>query len=376
MLTLAELLALRDRLRSTRTLSVYASDLQEESVGPLAGVRTLAHVLHDLRDGAAVAPHAEREAIHATLQHLERLIESVTPRLRYGGLVSFITEDGVQYSEIVPGSVPTVAVWGVGISMAPALPLLDRLPPVTVAVADSTSVHLYARENGKLVLVEVLRAEANHETARHMGTPPKQRFHPGTRGTTAADASQRQRQVGREDLARRTVARLTQLDGDGIVLVGGSVRAASEIFVRLPNAWRSRAILLRGLDIHASVATITKHVDAVLADWRESSDREEVARITHEYLGTGQAAVGERQTLAALQRGAVEQLFISEPFLLQHLDSTESVLQLALAHRTEIACVRGAAAELLNVECGGLAARLRFVPAPQAGEAEGVTASM
>lgn len=361
--SLPDLLALKHRVGATMTLSVYVSDELDESTGQLVGVRTLAHALEELRESVATASHAEREAVNDALEHLQRLIEAESSRIRFSGLMAFITADGVQHAELVHGPMPTVAVWGSGISIAPALPIIDRLPVVAVAVVDSSAVHLYTREAGRLVDVEVLRVDAHHDVPRHMGTPARLGFHPGTRGTTATDAAQRLREVGRRQLARRTVTRLLQLTpSNGLILIGGIARAATDILLSLPSSRRSQAMLLRGLDIHASPAVIARHVDQALEEWQEGTDHEEVQRLADHYLGRGRASLGERQTLMALQRGAVEQLYVSEAFLLQHLDATESVLQLAVAHRARIACVKGSAAETLTRTGGGVAARLRFSP--------------
>jgi peptide subunit release factor 1 (eRF1) len=157
------------------------------------------------------------------------------------------------------------------------------------------------------------------------------------------------------------VTRLLQLTpSNGLILIGGIARAATDILLSLPSSRRSQAMLLRGLDIHASPAVIARHVDQALEEWQEGTDHEEVQRLADHYLGRGRASLGEQQTLMALQRGAVEQLYVSEAFLLQHLDATESVLQLAVAHRARIACVKGSAAETLTRTGGGVAARLRF----------------
>jgi hypothetical protein len=88
--SLPDLLALKHRVGATKTLSVYVSDELDESTGQLVGVRTLAHALEELRESVAPASHAEREAVNDALEHLQRLIETESSRIRFSGLMAFI----------------------------------------------------------------------------------------------------------------------------------------------------------------------------------------------------------------------------------------------------------------------------------------------
>jgi hypothetical protein len=67
-------------------------------------------------------------------------------------------------------------------------------------------------------------------------------------------------------------------------------------------------------------------------------------------------------TRRALAGRAVQELFLSHRFLDEHADEADAMVRAALDQGAAVEEVSGAAAERLDHDGGGIAARLRFVP--------------
>ena len=68
--------------------------------------------------------------------------------------------------------------------------------------------------------------------------------------------------------------------------------------------------------------------------------------------------------LHALDAGAVQELLLSQQFLERQPRETEVAVRAAFDQRSSVEVATAAAAERLDRDGGGIAARLRFVPTP------------
>jgi hypothetical protein len=85
-----------------------------------------------------------------------------------------------------------------------------------------------------------------------------------------------------------------------------------------------------------------------------------------EFAGAGgKGTVGVVPTLNALKEHSVQTLYFSRRLMETYPDLAESLVRLALQQGAEIEQLSGAAAEKLDSEYDGMAARLRFVRSSQ-----------
>jgi hypothetical protein len=364
MLTRTELYELERSLRGTKVLSVYLTDTAADPAERTVWRWTLSRALAETRATLGGASHAEREAFERAVALVEERLAALPEGLRFAGWVAFATPDGVRHAEVLRVPMPVLVAWGDGIRVAPYVRALARQGAAAVGIVDSRTARVYAYRDGVLEGHGTLHAETHLGPVLHMGDHPRPGFHPGTRGVTGTDAAERARRTGRLRLLRALAERLVPLAApDGWVLVGGIPTVASAALARLPDDVRVRARAIAGLDVHATAAQIAAHVESAVAALQREADAAAVAEILDRYAAGGTGSVGRQGTQESLREGAVDRLYFSERFLHDEPLAAEAAVQAAFDEDAAVACVGGAAAERLDAEAGGIAARLRFVPA-------------
>lgn len=361
MLTRMELLRLERSLRGTRTLSVYldgpASDPAERTVWR----RTLSAAVDDARDALRDAPHDEREAFERAVGWLDARLEATPTERRAPGWVAFATEDGVCHAEALPASVPTVVAWGDGVRMAPYLRVARWHRPAVVAIVDARSARVFTYRDRALAARRSMHAHAHAGPVTHMGSAPAPGFHPGTRGETGTDEAERARRIGRERMLGELAERLVSLAGaDGWILVGGIPEVAAAALAQLSDEVRARARRLDGLDVHATFAEIAARAADAMTEMQRAADSAAVDDVLARYGAGGTAAVGREAIAEALREGALDRLYLTARFLDEAPRAVEEIVRAAYEQDAQVSCVGGAAAERLDADAGGIAARLRF----------------
>jgi hypothetical protein len=361
MLTRQELQELRRELRGTKTLSLYLADHARDEEQRRLARRALLHALHETRDHVRANAPADRTAFDRALARAERLLEVHERDHPETGLVAFVTADGVPFSSMAPWRGPTRVVWGEAPSVAPLIPMLEHPPRVAVAIVDSRTAHLFMLEHGGMVAHGVLHAGPHHAMGGHMGTPPRRGFHPGTRGTTVADTAHRLKEQDRRRLTREVAARLEALVvPDGLILIGGIPVVVNATRASLTDRSLKRTQVLRGLDLHVTVPTLTQRVTAAFRTWQQSLYQTDVHDVGELAYDGGLGVTGWERTLNALRHGAVARVLVTERALTERLDDAERAVQLALDSDAELVCVDGDAATRLDEVAAGVAARLRY----------------
>jgi hypothetical protein len=357
---------LRRQLKSTPTLSVYLSEDSEDPAQRGNGRRTLAHRFAHVRDALRDAAHAEREALDRAIAHAEERARAIPVTECFKGWVGFATEHGVQHSAMLPVAVPTEVVWGDGLWLTPYIRGLDYQRSAIVAMTDSQTATLFRYHDDVLEELATLEAEAPAVLVGHMGAPPQQGFHPGTRGRTAADSSDRVRRVQSARLAGEVAEQLHAAAlPDEIMLVGGIPAMAHAVATQVLERERAHAQVLAGLDIHAGPPEIAGRVEAAL----DASRLERYHALWHELTEAGMvgahAAFGVTATMAALRLGGVSRLLLTEAFEQRDRAAAEAAVQLACDGDAQITYVGGDTAAHLELRGAGIAARLRFaIPHP------------
>lgn len=362
MLTLLELVQLERSYRTGKALTVYLDGRSPDPAQRTAWRRALNHALAELRDSLHEAPHAEREAFARCVEALEESLADHDGALRTRGWVGFFPEEGVAHTEALPVDVPMVVAWGDGIRVAPYLRALKQHQPAIVALVDSRMARIHRFAHGTLEEVETLRAHAHVGPPQHMGAPPRQGFHTGTRGTAGSDATDRELRAATADMLRTLSDRLATLAGsDGWILVAGIPEVVSDAMSAMPIRLEPRVRRVEHLDIHATRAQIAAAAEAGAREARREYDLARVTDLLERYAAGGHGMAGFPLTLEALHEHAVETVYFSGEFLSAHPGGAELLVRAAFDQHVRPEYVSGPAATRLDDEAGGVGASLRFV---------------
>lgn len=362
MLTLLELVQLERSYRSGKALTVYLDGRSPDPAQRTAWRRALNHAVAEVRDTLHETPHAEREAFARCAEAMEESLAEHEGALRTRGWVGFFPEEGVAHTEALPVDVPLIVAWGDGIRVAPYIRALKQHQPAIVALVDSRMARIHRFAHGVLEEVETLRAHAHVGPATHMGYPPRQGFHTGTRGSAGSDVSDRELRAATADMLRTLGDRLTTLAGsDGWILLAGIPEVVRDAMSAMPIRLERRVRRLEHLDIHATRAQIAAAAEAGARAARRECDNARVTDLLERYAAGGHGVAGFPLTLEALQEHAVETLYFSGQLLTAHPAGVEVLVRAAFDQRVHPEYVSGPAATRLDDEAGGVGASLRFV---------------
>lgn len=366
MLTLLELVQLERSYRTGKALTVYLDGRSPDPAQRTAWRRALNHALAEVRDTLHDAPHAEREAFARCVEEMEESLAEHDGALRARGWVGFFPEEGVAHTEALPVDVPLIVAWGDGIRVAPYIRALKQHQPAIVALVDSRMARIHRLAHGVLEEVETLRAHAHVGPATHMGYPPRQGFHTGTRGSTGSDVSDRELRAATADMLRTLADRLTTLAGsDGWILVAGIPEVVGDAMSAMPIRLERRVRRLHNLDVHASRAQIAAAAESGAREARREYDLARVTDLLERHAAGGHGVAGLPLTLEALHEHAVEALYFTGEFLATHAAGAELLVRAAFEQRVRPEYVSGPAATRLDDEAGGVGASLRFVSMPK-----------
>ena len=180
------------------------------------------------------------------------------------------------------------------------------------------------------------------------------------RGMTGTDFAQRSQVEEAKRLRGRVVEIIDQMcgDRDGAVL-GGTHEAVAAARKELEDTLSGRVVEVPEL----SFDTERDHVVAALrlAASRLTVDRQ--SRLLERCTDPRRGSLGWNETYRALAAGAVDTLLVARGMIATAPDDAERLLRLALTQGAEVEEVGGELGDELMRESGGVASRLRFVPA-------------
>lgn len=360
MLSIDQLTALDRSLSSERVLSVYLDGGTRDPAAQGAWRVQLEQSLKDLRSWLSGSPHDERDMFERCVRLLEGELAGMTRGVGAPGWAAFITSSGVRDAELLPVSVPTLAVWSSGICIAPYIRALKESRPVIVAVVDARHSSIYRYRWGQVEHVETIRAVHPKAPASHMGALPRQGFHTGTRGRTGRDEAQRELEEGTSRMLAEAAKHMVRVAGaDGWVAVGGIPRVADELARELEPLVVDRLECLESLDVHATPAEVSAAARDVAVRLRGEFDSRRIEYIRGDGAAHGLGAIGPEATRAALEQSRVRELYLTLRYLEDDLAEAEQLARMALSQRAAIEAVSGRAAEALDAH-GGVAALLRY----------------
>ena len=363
MLTREQLMELDRALADQWVLSVYLDGDASDPAERTAWKRRLDVELARLKRGLRERTHAERERFDETIVHLQERLAGFRGFLPDASWVGFITSAGVIHAESLHVSLPTLAVWQRGMRIGPYFLGLPARGTALVIVVDSRMARIYRSRDAAIELLDRIHAISELTAPEHLGHPPRLGFHTGTRGSTGTELAERELRAGRERMMRELGERLSKVAlPDEPVLVGGIAVAAAEAIEALPKDVGARTTRLPIIDVHSTDARLATIAAAFLADRRDALDLRTVTEVLARAAEAGRGLTTLAPTREALRTGAVDQLCLSERFVLEHPEKSDEVLRSALRAGAEVLVVRGAAAERLDADAKGIAARLRYVP--------------
>jgi hypothetical protein len=363
MLTQTQLSALHRAHRDERVLSAYV----DGSIADPAGQRTwrlhVERAIKDLRSWLDDSARDEREDLDHCVGVLEEQLGAFDPTVGAPGWVAFITRSGLVDAHALPVQVPTRIVWSSGACLAPYLRALAEAQPVLVAVVDASRAELYRYQFGKIEKMQLLRAHHVMEPPSHMGGSSGEGFHPGTRGSTGADAAQQSLLEARDRMLKEAAERLTEIAGNtGLMLIGGIPVVAARLEELLSAVAPGRVMRLEHLDVHSSEAMIADAAKGGAAEWRDARDADRISAVVDRAGASGLGILGATATRNALAADSVHELFVTRSYLEDHPAEAESVVGAAYDQAAIVEELSGSAAELLD-SFGGIGASLRFRPA-------------
>jgi hypothetical protein len=364
MLTWQELVELERSLPQQKVLSVYLDGTVRDPAARAAWRRILRNGLTRTRDALRDAPHAEREAFDACVAQLEKAVGPDEVALGSPGWMGFFAAGAEPRVARLPVAVESQVAWGDGLRIAPALGASVAHAPAALALVDARVARIYRLGEEALELLETQRAEAHVGPAEHMGYPPRVGFHTGTRGTAATDEAQRELRAGTEAMLREVAHRLEGIAGrGGCILLGGIPETVAELERSLSERGRERAHRIAGVDVHATPAQLTAMAIAERHVAEQEGALQRVLAVLDRGAAGGKGALGLEATAEALAERAVERVLVTPRFITDHPAEMEAVLRESFAQAAGVELMTGAAAGRLDADGGGVAARLRFVPA-------------
>lgn len=362
MLSYRQVAELERELRDELALSVYIDGTVHDPAARYVWRRKLEHGLQEIRHRLQGSQRRELDAFEAATRAVEAELGAYDASLPAPGWVGFATAKGLHRASEVLVPMRDLVWWGRGIRVAPYVRALSEERPVIAVLVDSRRARLFRYRRGALEDLADLRADTFLGDLSDAHVSKRGTRHSGIRGTTATDEAGRQLQVELDRMLRALSMRLDELtDVNATILFGGTpevVKAAEE---RLPQRLRSRVRQQPSLGLEASSAELRTAVEEAAQAVREMEQAERVGTVMDAARRNGKGVLGVEPTLRALEQRSVDRLFLTPAFIAGYPDEAELAVKGAFAQDAYVDEVSGRAAERLDAEAEGIAARLRFV---------------
>ncbi|HEX7088930.1 MAG TPA: hypothetical protein VF192_02270 [Longimicrobiales bacterium] len=360
MLTNRELTDLYRRLRQANVLSVYLDADQHDPAERDAWRRRLNRLAARARRGLAEAP-GERDAFDAALARVEERLAAYDAFLPGRGWVAFASPDRLWYAQAVPVPLPNVVVWGRGMRVAPLVRGLKQMRPVAALLLDRRRARLFRYLDGVLSEPVDMLPDLPPPDISDVYGAKCAGAHTGRRGATRADLRSGLAEMAAERLARASVEKAVGLAGDdGFLVLGGTAEMVAMAARQLPRTMAGRVIELPSLYVTMPAAELKDALEAAASAHSRKRQEGLVAAALDDARAGGLSTLGREGVEHALREGRVETLFVSRALREHEPDLAEEYIGAALEQGAKIEEVTGAAAEALEGEAEGVAARLRY----------------
>jgi len=354
--------------REHHTLSVYAHVTTHDPASRRQWHVEIRKAMSRERDALARAAVWERTAFEACALRIEAALAQTTPVHGVTGWAWFVSEDGRALTQPLAGFVETSVSWRRGVRILPCLGAIAHAPAI-VAIVDRERSRIYQLAEGQLTTLHTLDDHAEVEPGSHMGTSPRQGFHPGTRGETQRDGAQRRvREHNRRhvDAAAQQIA--TAAGGEQDVVLGGSLGTRALVIEALPAPVAARVVVAGTLTASTPEPEIPALATGALAAMASARRRELLHTLLDGAPHAGHGVFGLATVTAGAHAGAVDRLLVSATLAAHQGDAVEAVVQAVLLNGGDVEIVPQSDAGPLDAHAGGVAARMRFAASPESGE--------
>jgi hypothetical protein len=266
-------MVLERELRDELVLSVYIDGAVEDPAAKRGWRSQLDQALRDVRARSATMPEAERSAFERCARLLMEQIAGMIGAIGAPGWAAFITEAGVAHASRLAVSAPTRIWWGTGMRVSPYIRALKHTKPVVIVLADASEARVYRYLGGRLEVLKPVEAHARKEPAYHLGHPPREQFHSGTRGSTGHDEAHDAVEVATERMLGEVSDRAVRYaQRDGYVMVGGIPRVRAQAKRMLETQVDGRVLEVWNLDVHTTESEILAAADHGASALRNQTD--------------------------------------------------------------------------------------------------------
>lgn len=362
-----EVLDLYRRLRDRSVLSVYLDADQHDPAQRGVWRRRLTDLAARAR-GATDAASGERAAFDASLARVLERLDEYTGFLPGRGWVAFATPERLWYAEPLASPVPDLVAWGPGIRVAPLVRALKQNRPVVGLLLDQRRARLFRYASGALSepLDMVPDVPEPDDSGAHGAKRATTRT--GMRGATRTDVRRCLADMAAERLAGLAADRAVASAGDnGFLVLGGTPEMTAAVARRLPKAMTGRVVELPSLHIAMTPAELKPALEGAASALSRKQQEELLGEVLDAARAGGLGALGRDDVDDALCAGGVEALLVTRRLRESEPELVERYVRAALdAGVTRVEELAGAGADLLDAEAGGVAARLRYRPAPHA----------
>jgi hypothetical protein len=339
-------------------LSLYLSvnnAVRENQADPPAWRIWLKRTLRELANGTSAnhwRPIQERAAAY---------FEHYSPTSK--GVIAFFGDDWEQVYAL-PVALENQGGFG-ELLLEPLLRILSEYQPYLVVQVSREDAHFYISLLGQTEFQDSLEIDLeDYDFAQKTLMPATAALIAGDGGLTQGsnrDAYDDMIEAHRARFYRDVVdytQKLMRTRQVQRVILGGSEQAAHAVHNQMPEALRKQVIAIESLPGHFGTHEIFTHVQPQALAYEQAQAAAEVDDVINKARAGGRAVLGPEAVQHALERQQVETLFLSDQ--LSDKDLANDLVGRTLNINSEVKVLFGPAAEKLQAEAGGVAARLYY----------------
>lgn len=347
-------------LEDKLVLSVYlARKSQDPGKGP-EWLKRLETALDALRADIEARTPADLPAFEESVGWIMSGLDSFGRVLPHEGWFGIATEERLWRGGGLPFTPHETICWRAGACVAPYVRALKVGRPAVLAVLSQMHATLYRYDGDGLSEPMELHPEGPAAEAADVGISKRASRATGTRGITRTDYAKRAREENMRRHRKELEETIVEMAGqEGVVVLGGTQKAISAVSEDLGEAFAGRVAEVPELAFDTPPEELLRHVRMAASRLTEQRQAELVESWNDPY----RSANGWNETYRALAAGAVDTLLVARGMIESSPEDAERLVRLALAQGARVEEAGGEVGDLLGEKCGGVAARLRFVPA-------------
>lgn len=341
MLTHVMLRALERAMRDAFVLSVYldggGSDVPSRTLWRTLlerGVQGIAATLPAGGDPGAAT------AFSRAVANLRRLIpQTPTGALGVPGWVGFATAAEAIHVEATPCRLTTGVWWGRGMRVGPYLRVLRASHNALAVLVDGRAARLFRCRAGEATIIDRFHS---------YGESPS---------PTEWESVDLQVRVGRERMLDQLAARILDVNTpDELIVVGGAPVAARAAVDRLQPLLRERVVLAQTLHRSTTDHELYRAVQEAIDEVMRARELTEARAVVEGRGGYDIVQLGQLAAQEALAAGGIKRVLVSQHFLEERPDESETTIRLALDQEARPVMLDPTASRILDAGAAGIAA--------------------